>query len=71
MQPSSILSCQVSTWYPLFEHLSFKGTVLDLPQEFVAFLVQDGVFFPEGSSAVRLIYIDRLWPAHKGNESHG
>ena len=57
MQPSSILSCQISSWYPLFGHLSFKSTVLDLPQDFVAFLVQDGVFFPEGSSAVRHTYI--------------
>lgn len=54
MQPSAVLSCQVSSWYPLFGHLGFKSKVLDLSQDVVDYLVRDGVFFPEGSSAVRL-----------------
>ena len=56
MQASAIVSCQVSEWYPVFGHLGFGSKVLDLRKDFIDFLVQDGVFFPEGSSAVRLAY---------------
>lgn len=53
MQASAVLNCQCSSWHPGFGHLGFKSKVISLPKEFTDFLIEDGVFLPESSSAVR------------------
>ena len=53
MQASAVLNCQYSRWYPVFGHLGFKSKVISLSQEFTDFLIEDGVFLLESSSAVR------------------
>ena len=48
-----ILSCSVEAWYPRFKTFSFRSRIVPLPKSFVDYLVQDGIYLPEGNSAVR------------------
>ena len=52
MDAAEVLACQVSSWYPRFKHLAYRSMLLDLPDEFAAYLQQDGVHLAAGSSAV-------------------
>ena len=54
MQAQPILSCQYASWYRQFGHLAFKSKLIELPQDFTGFLLQDGVFLSESSSAVSI-----------------
>lgn len=48
-----LLQCRISSWYQQFEDHTFRSVILALPDEFVAWLLADGLFLPETSSAVR------------------
>ena len=58
MQAPAVLSCQYASWYRHFGHLAFKSKLIELPQDFIEFLLQDGVFLSESSSAVS------IYPSH-------
>jgi hypothetical protein len=51
-QHAELLACMISSWYPQFKHVTFKTSILSLPQEFVDYLVADGVYLPADSEAV-------------------
>lgn len=53
MDAAHIAACSFEAWYPRFEHVTFRSAVLPLPPGFEDFLVQDGVFLPSSSAAVR------------------
>lgn len=44
--------CDVRSWYPTFRHASFRSEIIHLPEEFVAYLLQDGLHLPATSQAV-------------------
>lgn len=46
--PEHVLNCQFSRWYPLFKHCTPKSVVLDLTEDVVQYLQQDGVVLPKG-----------------------
>lgn len=48
-----VLNCSFAKWYPTFKSISFRSQVVTLPKGFVDYLVQDGVYLPDSSSAVR------------------
>ena len=54
MQASAVFSCQYASWYRRLGHLAFKSKLIELPQAFIEFLLQDGVFLSESSSAVSI-----------------
>ncbi len=39
--------CQFFEWYPILERYSIKSTVLDLNEEFISYLKEDGIILPE------------------------
>jgi hypothetical protein len=47
-----LLECAISSWYPRFEGVTFKTTILPVPEGFEAWLLSDGIKVPEGSNAV-------------------
>lgn len=44
--------CQINEWLPDFQHLSYKTLWLHLPEDFVDFLVSDGIYASASSKAV-------------------
>ena len=52
MDPKAVTACQFAAWYPSFMDVAFASKIIQLPPAFVEYLVQDGVFLPEGSDAV-------------------
>ena len=52
-----LAACSCTQWQLAFQHVTFRSRLLPLPPGFADFLVQDGVFVPAGTAAVR------LWPA--------
>ena len=52
MEVSEILACQFSRWYPAYRQLTYRSQIIDLRQEFEAYLQEDGIFVPSGSGAV-------------------
>ena len=47
------LSCyRIGDWLPNFEHLSYKTSLINLPADFVEFLLADGVKVSSSSAAV-------------------
>lgn len=47
-----MLRCQIQEWYPRFRHASIKTGLVALPEEFVSYLLADGVFLPRSSEAM-------------------
>ncbi|KAA6426686.1 MAG: cell division cycle protein [Trebouxia sp. A1-2] len=47
-----VLNCSFAKWYPTFKSISFRSQVVTLPKGFVDYLVQDGVYLPDSSSAL-------------------
>lgn len=47
-----LLACQLGSWYPSLAAHALRSIVIDLPDQFVAFLAADGVFLKESSAAV-------------------
>eukprot|EP00752_Nemacystus_decipiens_P007422 g6635.t1 len=43
-----VLNCQFSQWQPLFKHCTPRSVVLDLPEDVVRYLQEDGVVLPKG-----------------------
>lgn len=43
-----VLSCQFDRWYPLFKHCTPRSVVLELPEDLVRYLQEDGVVLPKG-----------------------
>eukprot|EP01040_Poterioochromonas_malhamensis_P003764 gene3764-4022_t len=39
--------CQFFEWYPILERYSIKSTILDLNEEFISYLKEDGIILPE------------------------
>lgn len=50
---SELLLCQYPTWSSLFPSHALRSQILRLPDEFVQYLLSDGVFVGEASQAVR------------------
>ena len=49
---AALAACAISSWYPAFRHVTFKTVLIDLPQDFLDYLVADGVHLAEDSEAV-------------------
>lgn len=47
-----ILECQTFKWHPIFKHLTYKILVIDLPDSFVSYLIEDGVYVENDSKMV-------------------
>lgn len=56
MDAEQIAACSFNAWYPRFRDVTFRSAVLPLPPGLADFLVQDGVFLPSTSAAVRVCY---------------
>lgn len=52
MKESDVLRCQIQEWYPRFRTHSIRTQVVQLPEEFVSFLLEDGLFLPADSDAM-------------------
>lgn len=52
MKESDVLRCQIQEWYPKFRTLSIRTQIVTLPEEFVKFLLEDGLFLAEDSDAM-------------------
>lgn len=52
MDPEHVLACQFARWYTGFQHVTFRSRVIDLPDQFIDYLLQDGVHLPATSPAV-------------------
>ena len=53
MDHQQVLSCQFGAWYPKFCDVAFRSRVIELPAAFAQYLVEDGVYLADNSSAVR------------------
>ena len=42
----AILQCQFSNWYPMFERNTIKSRIIELSQDFIDYLKEDGVILP-------------------------
>jgi hypothetical protein len=45
-----ILNCQFHSWFYIFEKFTIKSRIIDLPEDFVAYLLEDGVVLPSSVS---------------------
>ena len=54
MQAPAVFSCQYASWYRQVGHLAFKSKLIELPKDFIDYLLQDGVFLSESSPAVSI-----------------
>lgn len=52
MKESDVLRCQIQEWYPKFRAWSIRTRIVQLPEEFVSYLLEDGLFLPEDSDAM-------------------
>lgn len=52
MKESDVLRCQIQEWYPKFRTRSIRTQIVQLPEEFVSYLLEDGLFLPEDSDAM-------------------
>jgi len=51
-QQDQLAACMISTWYPQFSSVAFKTVILPVSQQFVDYLVADGVQLYSDSEAV-------------------
>lgn len=49
-----LIACGIHNWYNTFAEYTFKTAILKLPDEFIRWLEQDGVFLARNSTAVRI-----------------
>lgn len=42
-----MLNFSYAKWYPLFKHISLKSEIFELPDDFVDYLLEDGIFVHE------------------------
>lgn len=52
-EEQALLDCAIQSWYEAFKAVTFRSVLLPLPQEFLDWLVSDGLYLPEDSEAVR------------------
>lgn len=52
MKESDVLRCQIQEWYPKFRTHSIRTQIVTLPEEFVNFLLEDGLFLASDSDAM-------------------
>lgn len=52
-EEQALLDCMIQSWYATFKDVTFRSVLLPLPQEFLDWLVSDGLYLPEDSEAVR------------------
>lgn len=43
-----VLNCQFSQWYPIFKHCTPRSVIIELGEEVVQYLQEDGVLLPQG-----------------------
>lgn len=55
MEPSisrqHILNCNFSSWYNCFQHVSIPSKIIPLEDEFVSYLLADGIYLPDSPSS--------------------
>lgn len=51
MKVSQVLNCSFAVWYPKFKHVTWKSISIELPQQFIDYLHEDGVVLPEETNA--------------------
>eukprot|EP00850_Spirogloea_muscicola_P004203 SM000018S03568 [mRNA] locus=s18:36257:41918:- [translate_table: standard] len=64
MREEEVLQCQFQNWYPSFRSLSFRSEIVSLPEAFVSYLLEDGVFLPGHSEAIPSKPRQEQWEAH-------
>eukprot|EP00850_Spirogloea_muscicola_P005749 SM000026S08998 [mRNA] locus=s26:946680:952280:+ [translate_table: standard] len=64
MREEEVLQCQFQNWYPSFRSLSFRSEIVLLPDAFVSYLLEDGVFLPGHSEAIPSKPRQEQWEAH-------
>jgi len=46
MREEEVLACSFDRWYPDFKDITFRSCIIPLPEEFVSFLMADGINIP-------------------------
>lgn len=46
MQEEEVLACAFQSWFHLFKDLTFKSEIIPLPEDFVRYLLADGIHVP-------------------------
>ncbi|KAH7285767.1 hypothetical protein KP509_33G045000 [Ceratopteris richardii] len=52
MKSHELDSCEIQRWYPRFKSVSLRTIIHPLPESFIAYLQEDGVFLPKNSEAI-------------------
>lgn len=52
MDADHVDACRFENWYPRFAAVTFKSRLVELTDDFIQYLKQDGVFLQEESDAV-------------------
>ncbi|KAI5061603.1 hypothetical protein GOP47_0024108 [Adiantum capillus-veneris] len=52
MKARDLELCQIQHWFPRFKSLSLKTIILPLPESFISYLEEDGLFLPRNSEAL-------------------
>eukprot|EP00250_Pteridium_aquilinum_P017462 c23641_g1_i1 orf=344-2101(-) len=52
MKARELELCEIQRWYPRFKSLSLKTIIHPLPESFIAYLQEDGLFLPRDSEAL-------------------
>ena len=48
---ADVLDCQFHKWFELFKSNTMKSSIINLPEEFITYLLQDGVILPSTESS--------------------
>ncbi|KAJ3195485.1 hypothetical protein HK101_011988 [Irineochytrium annulatum] len=51
-----VTSCQCSAWYDRFRSITFRTRIIKLPEEFIDYLHEDGIFLPGPGTGSGFIY---------------
>ncbi|XP_071816947.1 translation initiation factor eIF2 assembly protein-like isoform X2 [Apostichopus japonicus] len=51
MSKQHILNCSFSSWYNCFQHVSIPSKIIPLEDEFVSYLLADGIYLPDSSGS--------------------
>ncbi|KAJ3333511.1 hypothetical protein HDU76_007277 [Blyttiomyces sp. JEL0837] len=49
VSPQEVLNCSFSSWYDRFKSATFESVIIPLPENFIQYLNQDGIFLPLNS----------------------
>eukprot|EP00249_Psilotum_nudum_P016589 c25897_g1_i1 orf=90-1502(+) len=52
MREGELLQCQIHRWYPHFHSISIPTIIHPLPESFIFYLLEDGLFLPPSSEAM-------------------